>query len=761
MSTTQVTFIEYRLPGLQSGTYTVKVEQQVDVAGPESFSATRNFQVRGERFSITDDEIHAVFPPEKATGPYNGSLPHVVFDRAMLPWLRGVATDAPDGATWLAVLTFDHDEMPALLKRKVRELVMYGVNIRVPAPGGPSDDGVGSLPSDTLSYPFDPPWNSEKCLLEYGESPDNTVLSIDVPVAMFKTVAPSLTDLGFLAHVREVDVTGRSAAAGTGGAGSDGNPDVGQFSAVLGNRTLAPGPGNAVLVSLEGLGDHLPGGQNFSALDKYNSVRLAVLKAWTFDTLPDPESVLRHALDNLCDTLSGDANLRIPAAIPTADEVEDALTAQATGSPSPDQANVLVRHALALGFVPFGHRMRTGGSDVSWYRGPITSVPVTAPLTMPIASSDAALAYNPETGMFDVSYAVAWQLGQMLGLSDASFSAAIYGWQRAMVEQTAAAQDSVSGAISHLQHLAVRSPLTQDAVVASDPASLFARIVDSRLARYVRYRTRATDGPPDEVTDWLDQLKNLKNLPMRYLIPDAHMLPPESMRFFYLDINWVNALLDGACSIARWVSGNSVTQTPWLYSADSAGKTSGFLLNSSVVLGWPGLRISAFANNKELDRIYDDNIVPGVRMLMFDGDLDKLNIKEAAEGLHFGVDVGTMPPTVALRYLQEKVGQIITANGNSRSQSYTRATHYDRVDGRWQRRDKIDDDVAPSVTVVVATRSTDNRVLDITATAGAIRNALADHGEDIEEADFTSAQFALEMVMPIANVTYQLDKTNI
>jgi hypothetical protein len=764
MNTKQITFIGDRHPGLTSGTYTVAVEQRVSVNGGERYAAIRHFQVRGERFRVTDAEIHSVFPSEKSTGPYRGCLPYVMFDRALLPWLRSLTTDSPNKATWLAVFTFDPDEMPKLVTRTVRDLVTQGVTIRVPASGGASDVGTGTLPSGTLSYPFDPPWDSGHCLLEYGESPDNDVITIDVPVALFKAVAPSLSDMGFLSHVREVDLTGRSAGAGTGGAppaGEGDGLDVGQFATVLGNRMLAAGPGKAVLVSLEGLGDHLADGDKAPDLGSYSYLRLVVLKTWSFDTLDVAESILRHALDHLCDAPDGDSlisHLRIPAMIPTAAEVADALTAQAAGTPRPAQADILVRHALASGYVPLGHHLRTGGRDVSWYRGPMTPVPVTALLSVPLDSSDAALAYNPETGLFDVSYAAAWQLGQMLALADAGFSAAIYGWQRAVVEQAAASDDRVSISVEHLQRLAVRPSGTQEAA-AADPAALFARILGGRLARYARYRTRAAvDGPPDTVTDWLERIKTLKGVPMRYLIPDAQMLRPESLRFFTLDINWVNALLDGACSIARSVSGVSVTPTPWLYSADSLGKVSGCLLNSGVVLGWPGLRISAWAGQTELERIYDDSLVPGLRLLMFDGDLDRLEITEGGECLHFGVDIDVMPARVALRHLKgDAVGRVITADGFSRNAARLRVAHFYRADGGWQSQGQIEGD-PPPITVAAVTRGSDGRVIDISATAEAIRVGLVGQGEIAAEGTFTSAELALELVKPVTHVSYQLDR---
>jgi hypothetical protein len=56
---------------------------------------------------------------------------------------------------------------------------------------------------------------------------------------------------------------------------------------------------------------------------------------------------------------------------------------------------------------------------------------------------------------------------------------------------------------------------------------------------------------PEDLSKWLGRLRLLKGVPFNYLVPDERMLPPESIRFFYLDMNWVDSLLDGAFSIGR------------------------------------------------------------------------------------------------------------------------------------------------------------------------------------------------------------------
>lgn len=59
---------------------------------------------------------------------------------------------------------------------------------------------------------------------------------------------------------------------------------------------------------------------------------------------------------------------------------------------------------------------------------------------------------------------------------------------------------------------------------------------------------QGVSAPPDGVTDYLAKLALLYGVPFENLVPDSRMLPPESLRFFYVDANWIESLVDGALS---------------------------------------------------------------------------------------------------------------------------------------------------------------------------------------------------------------------
>lgn len=50
------------------------------------------------------------------------------------------------------------------------------------------------------------------------------------------------------------------------------------------------------------------------------------------------------------------------------------------------------------------------------------------------------------------------------------------------------------------------------------------------------------------IIKWLTRLRLLDGVPFPYIVPTDGMLPNESIRFFHLDRNWLDALVDGALS---------------------------------------------------------------------------------------------------------------------------------------------------------------------------------------------------------------------
>ncbi|PLY42112.1 hypothetical protein CSZ94_12085 [Janthinobacterium sp. ROICE36] len=186
---------------------------------------------------------------------------------------------------------------------------------------------------------------------------------------------------------------------------------------------------------------------------------------------------------------------------------------------------------------------------------------------------------------------------------------------------------------------------------------------------------------PDGIVKWLAQLTLLYGVPFEYLVPDAAMLPPESIRFFYVDQNWTNRLVDGAVNIALGSTQDYVhILTTFEQTAQAAavaqglvraqlrgkpapatlavgGTLTGVLLRSAVVAGWPGMEVSAFsdqAGTQALPLLRMDRLSDNVLLCIFNGVPELVNFSEPPEGLHFGV-IGNPawsppPPTTQAQY---------------------------------------------------------------------------------------------------------------
>lgn len=705
----KVTFIQYDIPPLKAGEYTLEVSQKVNQQ-QDAFSVSKRFAVTGERFTFKPAVYHSVFPQNHANGPFSGVLPHVVFKSRTLPWER---TSVPDkqAAPWLAVFLLNEDELPTTQKKTAKDLVQAGKRIMVK---GATTTGIGTLPTDYYSYP--------DLALDYGESPDDPCNVIDIPAAIFNKIAPTAADLPYLAHIREAETIDKA----------DDQVTADQhFAVVLGNRLPKDNATSyAFLVSLENMGPNLPGEDGRSQLPENTQyVRLIYYKSWRF-TVNTLNQTFKTLLENLNKNQKGQqlTTLQLPLSgtIPSEADVEGALAHQATGTISDEDSQILVKNALNMGYVPLDHHLRHAGHTVSWYRGPLLPYHVDETLraAIPISCPDAVNRYNPYTGLFDVSYGAAWQLGQLLALQNNSFATALYNWKKAQTAQSV---------------VAAEQQLIQDKLQG---ITAFQAILAPRQARLAA----SQDHIPPTITQWLSQLRLLQGVPFNYLVPHEAMLPPESIRFFYLDLNWIDSLLDGALSIGRATTDEAKQLAPLqallmqqaksmatkvrpqkhtlLDYTNTTGKYTGFLLRSAVLSGWPSLEINGYADTQgstEVPKLRMDRLSKEVLLCLFDDEVAMVAIHEPAEALHAGVEGTTSPFTTTLRALKgDKPGQQLLGH-----------------------------------TAEVLVRTDDQQTLQIARAAQSICTAInaPPLSQGIDK--FTAAEFGLEMIQGAVKVEFR------
>jgi hypothetical protein len=419
----------------------------------------------------------------------------------------------------------------------------------------------------TLSSATPPGVQFPVLTLETQDRPQDQVTIIDVPWGLLNDLLPKGVDLTLLAHVRRpLD--------------SSGAPSGDETAVVIANRLpLGGGASTVHLVSLEGRygnGQFAPQPNSDDTL-----VRLVSLKSWSF-TCTDPSQNFQRLLENVN---------------------RDPQTPRL-----PECSDTIANSYLALGSAALPHYLRQGGETVSWYHGPLAPAKVNAELAGSVRAADALVRYNTSTGMFDVSYAAAWELGRMLALQSKAFSTSLYSWKRASVQWLRSQEQ-------RLLH-----PHLQIAVPAGAPAT------------------------PQDVCDWFDDLRELRGVPFDYLVPDERMLPVESLRFFCVDHYWIDCLLDGAFGVGR-VSDRE-QQSEGQFVADPTGgdaeAMTGFLLRSDVVGGWPGLLVDAFdATGKALDRLRLDRLSASVMIGVFRGEAARFSFHLQPDLMHFGFDVNT------------------------------------------------------------------------------------------------------------------------
>jgi hypothetical protein len=163
-------------------------------------------------------------------------------------------------------------------------------------------------------------------------------------------------------------------------------------------------------------------------------------------------------------------------------------------------------------------------------------------------------------------------------------------------------------------------------------------------------------------------------VPFDNLVPSVRMLPEESIRFFYIDSNWIAALLDGALSVAIQSSRDALLQRLMRDPLQRAVKgvvhqvrerlrkvavtrtaapvttMAGFVLRSAIVSGWQGLEVRGFSDpdrTQPIKPVRLDRISSNVLIVIFPEVPVAIELNEPSEGLAFGREGAG----ISLRYL--------------------------------------------------------------------------------------------------------------
>ncbi|MEO8193522.1 MAG: hypothetical protein ABI681_06700 [Gemmatimonadales bacterium] len=452
------------LPALLADDYELRVDHDLGVdTSARPLPGERRFGLRvdGPRFTMESSLIHGVFPPTNGRGSYITRLPQIVLRRRTLPWER-VLPGTPD-TPWMALLLFEDGEATTISPCTVGE-VLDGTGLVQHAPLA-----IGALDSVSRAQPC---------------------TAIDVPMPLFKEIAPLASEISLLCHVRQVNTEDKELL---------GMDEDGWFAVVVGNRLPEPGKKYlACLVSLEGAQAYLPtaaeaapltgsdlggGIRDFGAHaeelmkhaviaapgitredvtgalveemvradSKYaplkdetsssvsGKVASATATRWTDLKVSDgftsvlftPPTLRLFSLAQWSfECLDGGDFEAIMQALPTKGGVS-MLGMPPETSQAPDSSGASEwRAALDTGHVPLEHLTREGEQTIAWYRGPLTPVGVTRSNEGPFHTSDQARRVDPETGLENLGYSAAFEIGRLLALGDPRFALDLLRWRR-------------------------------------------------------------------------------------------------------------------------------------------------------------------------------------------------------------------------------------------------------------------------------------------------------------------------------------------
>ncbi|KAK7413167.1 hypothetical protein QQX98_007946 [Neonectria punicea] len=720
----------YFPPRLDGGQHTIEVKQTIvasdatEQQGQLKPKETKKpFLVRAPQFSLPDDCVLSVNPAPGGVAAAE-TLPHVVFKDPHLPWERRINSGEDADAVaarrermpWLALLVFSQAELqlepellqgdgspfaatslakdtqgkPAVIKQSsdfALTLSPADVNILngqgsiispIPQPDDSSSKKTAIFLKPKLFQALVTTYEQKEMTAEDGRK-------LILPSPKKGQAAADISRFKYFAHVRHVKTAGMTASA---------QYKEGLFSVIMSHRagplsTDQQSPAVAHLVSLEGWKD-----MAFPLPSTAQRVAVSSLYSWTYTALPTGSVSLKAEFKNL---EKGIGLLRAPPALVARMEAAgDSKLAAKLGK------------RLREGYTMQRHRTRTGELTSCFFRAALVPVvPATPTWTaMSRCGSDLQI-LDRGTGMMDITYSAAWQLGKALAIADSVFTTALtrlwnglYGiCLDSAKQEVLSVQNAYKSRKDVLQsfktsimtlnelHRQRKRPSTRERQNEGDW---------HQETRYIRKLAGAKDKDGNEYPDgerfynelnscvsaewkiilkWIIDRLHLFGVPPAYLIADPSFLPQESIRFFHIDPNWLDALIDGALSLGSHMDDNDDyirrrikgAINTYLETTDPATgfrpqtPSCGMMVRSDLVSRFPDLKVEApippdVAEAGRAPILRQEMIGDGLLLCLFDrtpGLDDEMPVLALTQPPHqqtFALGHTLTPDTLAMRY---------------------------------------------------------------------------------------------------------------
>lgn len=608
-----VSFYDAHLPPVESGTYQASFTQNIEVGDTPAeppLTKSLQFHVAGPRFNLSPSLIQSVYPPKGGKGDYQADLPKLVLDRSTLPWERSpqLIEQKTTSASWLFLLLIDESETAQVTAHNNVQLT--GTSNAAEIKQGNASIGAVNVGGDLMFHP-------------------HAFNSLAVETSLAKTLLPAnLNELQYLSYARI----------------KEGEEEQG---VLLCNRLPKAGSNSTVyLISVE---NNYDSSGNFTGIGitpasgSSSELFFPYYYKWSFHAVSEQLYVITKDLVNKITKTNAALTLPDLSSIygqlfTTKEDFLDnsiiktvSTTKTNTSSQSPLQ--ILQKAAmlpgstfhgllsnLSGGFkpltlaaaqditatgaveLPFQQLEKNQQGDYTpnltnaYYRGPLVASKVSLqafpkfPSKVADATDAASFTWNiPQqgtdlilkgTGGTDTSYAAAFELGRLMAINNVAFAKEFVTWK----VQTAIA-------------LRVQTMRT-----------------DSSTSHIVQKNQPQCSDMPSSVKAQFTAWSTLKGIPYNYLVANTELLPTESLRYFYMDINWVNALVCGAFSIGHTVSADLRTYLNEVL-LDTTVKYQGFLLNSFAVSGWPDYEVDAYVT-ETLSASTEKTILPASAQIL-------------------------------------------------------------------------------------------------------------------------------------------------
>jgi hypothetical protein len=405
---------DFATPPLKPGSYRMHTSTDVTVQGkPQPLADDRFFDVVGPRFTLAPTEVAGVFPPRNGHGPFSEALPQIAIKRRTLPWERPLDDKKPIPAP------SDGQGLPPSYPTPFLALLLFEEGEYILLQGAPLENVV------------------PKAVFQRLGSPQNILCdAVEADASLVDAIMPSKEELQLLTHVRWVNKDDRELSV----EGSDG-----WFAIVMSNRLPSPGTKcRACLVSLEERSDLVP------ADPPAASVPVPGIQFGQFlqrDAGPSHKIAPRFLEASPHPSYSYVVGLQIAKTrLVLLDSWQ--FTSEGNGTFFDHMQGLDVgllgkvdshgQPALAdTAHLRISLKDRAGTDETAWYRGPLVPFELTRDPLGPYHSADQARRATPETGVEDVSYASAFEVGRLLAAADARLAQELMRWRRESYQQAA------------------------------------------------------------------------------------------------------------------------------------------------------------------------------------------------------------------------------------------------------------------------------------------------------------------------------------